>query len=218
MIMAITPDGWLQVLAKHKAIAVIRCDDFNLAYQMAHAVAKGGINLIEITWNSDSPGKLVTQLRAELPHCLIGAGTIIHLHQLEEAVIAGAQFAVAPHFDADLVEIARVRYQIPFVPGVFSPTEIVNAWRDGVKVVKVFPIKSLGGADYIQCLQKPLKQIALIPTGGITVDNARTMIDAGAIAVGISSNLFPQKAIAEQNWTTIIDRTKDLLDRLHSSK
>ena len=210
-------DRWLQLLKQYKAIAIIRCSEMNLAYNMAHAVAAGGINLIEITWNSDSPARLIAQLRAELPDCTIGVGTILNLHQLQEAVLAGAQFAFAPHFDADLLDACLSNYQIPFVPGVFSPTEIVRAWQQGAKVVKVFPIKSLGGAEYIKCLQEPLNQIALVPTGGITINNARSMLDAGAMAVGISSNLFPQNAIALQDWTTITTRAKYLLDRLHNN-
>ena len=214
--MGITTEVWLQLLKQHKAIAVIRCADMDIAYEMAHAVAAGGMKLIEITWNSPQPSRIITQLRADLPHCIIGAGTILNLYQLQEAVYAGAQFAFAPHFNADLLDAAVNLHQIPFVPGVFSPTEMVNAWQQGAKVVKIFPIKSLGGAEYIKCVQAPLDKILLIPTGGITVDNAKMMIDAGAIAVGISSNLFPKDAIALKNWSMITARTKYLLDRLHT--
>lgn len=213
--MEITTQVWLQLLEQHRAIAVIRCAEVDIAYKMAHAVAAGGIKLIEITWNSSQPGKIITQLRADLPHCTIGAGTILNLYQLQEAVLAGAQFAFAPHFDPDLLDAALNLHKIPFVPGVFSPTEMVNAWQHGAKVVKVFPVKSLGGAEYIKCVQAPLDQIALIPTGGITVDNAKMMIDAGAIAVGISSNLFPSEAIALENWSVITTRAKYMLDQLH---
>ncbi|MGL5943640.1 MAG: bifunctional 4-hydroxy-2-oxoglutarate aldolase/2-dehydro-3-deoxy-phosphogluconate aldolase [Waterburya sp.] len=207
-------DNWLKLLQEHKAIAIIRCDKMNLAYQMAHAVAAGGMNLIEITWNSDRAGDLITQLRTELPHCIIGTGTILDLQQLQEAIAAGAQFAFSPHFDPKLLNVSLSHYQIPFVPGVFSPTEIVNAWQQGAKVVKVFPIKSLGGAEYIKCLQAPLGHIAFIPTGGITIENAPAMIKAGAIAVGISSNLFPHQAIVNQNWSDITIRTQDLLNQI----
>ena len=207
-------EAWLQLLRQNKAIAIIRCTNFDRAYNMALAAAAGGINLIEITWTSDCSGELITKLRTELPHCTIGTGTILDLHQLQQAYSAGAQFAFAPHFDPALLEVSLSRYKIPFVPGVFSPTELVNAWQRGAKVVKVFPIKSLGGAEYIRCLQGPLKQIPLIPTGGITIDNARETIDAGAIAVGISSNLFPDSAILNRDWSSITNRTKTLLDKL----
>lgn len=209
-------EAWLQLLQKHKAIAVIRSRDLNLAHQMAHAVAAGGMNLIEITWNCDRPGELITKLRAELPHCTIGTGTILNLQQLQDAVSAGAQFAFAPHFEPKLLDASLSRYKIPFVPGAFSPTEIIAAWQQGARVVKVFPIKSLGGAEYIKCLQSPLDRIPMIPTGGITIDNARSTIDAGAIAVGISSNLFPSEAIAKRDWLNITLRTKTLIDRLQN--
>ena len=213
--MGIAPEEWLQLLKQHRAIAVIRCAEINLAYNMAHAVAAGGMSLIEITWNSEHPEKLLARLRAELPHCIVGAGTILNLNQLEQAVLAGAQFAFSPHFNADLLSAALNLHKIPFVPGVFSPTEIVNAWQHGAEVVKVFPIKSLGGAEYIKCVQAPLDRVALIPTGGITIENAGAMIDAGAIAVGISSSLFPRQAIALKDWQNITAIAQKLLSQLH---
>lgn len=208
-------EAWLQLLRENKAIAIIRSPDFDLAYNMALAVAAGGANLIEITWSGERSGELITKLRTELSHHTIGTGTILNLPQLQQAYLAGAQFAFAPHFDPTLLEVSLSRYKIPFIPGVSSPTELVNAWQHGAKVVKVFPIKFLGGAEYIRCLQGPLKQIPLIPTGGITIDNARETIDAGAIAVGISSNLFPQEAILNRDWSSITTRTQMLLHKLH---
>lgn len=211
-----TMEPWQQLLHQHKVIAVIRCADYNLAHQMALAVAAGGIKLIEITWNSDRPGDLISQLRMQLPHCIIGTGTILDSHQLQESVTAGAQFAFAPHFDPKLLTISLSRYEIPFIPGIFTPSEAISAWQQGAKVVKVFPIKSLGGAEYIKCLQGPLGHIPLIPTGGITLENAPNMINAGAIAVGISSHLFPKSAIADQDWACITTRAKTLSDKLQS--
>lgn len=207
-------EPWLKLLQQHKAIAIIRCYDYSLAYKMAQAAAAGGIKLIEITWNSDRPEQLITQLRTELPHCIIGAGTILNPQQLKSAVAAGAQFAFAPHFDSKLLEISQSRYEIPFVPGVFTPSEVVKAWQQGAIAVKVFPIKSLGGAEYIKCLQAPLSHIPLIPTGGITLENASSMINAGAIAVGISSDLFPKSSVILQDWSSITSRAKILLSKL----
>lgn len=210
-------DQWLQLVRQHRAIAVIRCDNFNLAYQMAQAVAAGGINLIEITWNTNQSGKLITQLRKDLPHCTIGTGTILDLQQLKLAVDAGIQFAFAPHCDPVVLTTCLTTHKIPFIPGVFSPTEAVKAWQLGAKAVKIFPIKALGGAEYLKCLQGPLNHIPMIPSGGITIENASAMIEAGAIAVGISSNLFPQEAIVNRDWSSITTRTKSLLKKLQSN-
>ena len=205
---------WQQALAFNKAIAVIRADQIQQAAAMAHAVAAGGIKLIEITWNSDRPQELITQLRAKLPNCLIGAGTILDLPQLEAAINAGAQFIFSPHFDLALLKTARDRYNIPLIPGALSPTEIVAAWQAGATNVKVFPIQAMGGANYIESLQSPLGQIPLIPTGGVTIDNAKSFLDAGAIAVGLGSNLFSISLIKAQNWQGITQRTKTLLNRI----
>ena len=130
---------------------------------MAKAVASGGMNLIEITWNSDRPADLIGQLRAELPTCTIGTGTLLNLDQMEQAIAAGAQFLFTPHVDPVMIQ-AAVSQGIPIIPGALSPTEIVTAWTAGASCVKVFPVGAVGGATYIKSLQGPLGQIPLIPT------------------------------------------------------
>ena len=205
---------WEQLLFVNKAIAVIRAPELEIGIAMAKAVALGGVKLIEITWNSDCPEECISRLRVELPDCIIGAGTILDSSQLDRAIDAGAQFIFCPHFARHLLETALYRYNIPLVPGVLSPTEIVTAWQAGANIVKVFPIKAVGGADYIKSLQGPLNKINYIPTGGITIDNAKTFLDAGAIAVGISGDLFPHHLIKSQNWQQIAVRTQSLLINL----
>ena len=206
--------SWLEVLRSHKAIAVIRAPDVVTGLAMGEAVAKGGMNLIEITWDNQQPEELICKLRSRLPHCLIGAGTILNLTQLENAIACGSQFLFSPYFNPTLLDISLNRYGVPFVPGVLSPTEIFNAWQAGAATVKVFPIESVGGAKYIKSLQNPLGHIPLIPTGGVTVDNAQTMLDAGAIAVGLSSNLFPPSLIKTGNWELVTKRTQNFVKTL----
>ena len=204
-------NSWLSILQRERAIAVIRSPRFDIGLAMAEAVAKGGMRLIEITWNSDRPERLIAELRVRLPHCVIGAGTVLDRSQLQDAIACGAQFIFSPHFDPHLVEIAVHRHQIPYVPGVLTPTEIVTAWQTGASALKVFPISAMGGANYIKSLQAPLGDIPLIPTGGITLDNASEMIAAGAIAVGLSGGLFSASAIEAGHWQTISDRAELLL-------
>ncbi|HHP7230860.1 MAG TPA: bifunctional 4-hydroxy-2-oxoglutarate aldolase/2-dehydro-3-deoxy-phosphogluconate aldolase [Xenococcaceae cyanobacterium] len=207
-------ESWLAALRTYKAIAVIRAPNLEMGLAMAEAVAKGGIRLIEITWNSQQPQELIAQLRSRLVHCWIGAGTILDAIQLQEAIACGSQFLFSPYFNPHLLDIATNRYQVPFVPGVLSPTEIINAWQAGATTVKVFPIQSLGGAKYIKSLQAPMGHIPLIPTGGITIDNASEMLAAGAIAVGLSSNLFPPVLLKHHNWQDITHRTRNLVNLL----
>lgn len=188
---------------------------------MAQAAALGGLSLIEITWNSDSlsdsspshASELISQLRSELPHCIIGAGTLLTLEQLYEAIEAGAQFLFTPNVNPTLIA-AAVKAGVPIVPGALTPTEIVTAWEVGASCVKVFPIQAVGGASYIKALQGPLGHIPLIPTGGVTIENAREFIIAQAIAVGLSGDLFPKALIAAQDWKAIAQRARTLKEQL----
>lgn len=191
---------------------------------MATAVAAGGIKLIEITWDSDRAADLISQLRIELPTCTIGAGTILTTADLKDAIAAGAEFAFSPHTNLDLIGLA-VAQEIPIIPGALTPTEIVTAWQAGASSVKVFPVQAVGGADYIRALQQPLGQVPMIPTGGVTVANAKALIEAGAIAVGLSGGLFPKGAIsAERNsrgaihdWALIQHQAHTLIQTLRLS-
>jgi 2-dehydro-3-deoxyphosphogluconate aldolase/(4S)-4-hydroxy-2-oxoglutarate aldolase len=100
------------------------------------------------------------------------------------------------------------------IAGALTPTEIITAWQAGAAAVKVFPIKVMGGVDYLRCLQPVLRDIPLIPTGGITLQNADKFLDAGAIAVGISSDLFSSEAVMEDDWTKIIARSQALIQKV----
>ena len=204
---------WLTLLQQTRAIAVIRTEKIEQGRQMALAVAAGGIQLIEITWNSDRPTELIQQLRLELPNCTIGTGTLLTLNQLKEAVAAEAQFIFTPHVDPVMIQTA-VAHSIPIIPGALTPTEIVTAWQAGASCVKVFPVQAVGGASYIKSLQGPLGQIPLIPTGGVTLENAKEFIAAGAIAVGLSGQLFPQQLVELGDWEAIAQIAKNLLQQL----
>lgn len=197
--------SWLELLRKYRVIAVIRSQNTDIALSIAKAVAKGGINLIEITWNSHQPAKLISQLRSQLPSCTIGTGTILTVEQLQQAIACGAEFCFTPHVNLELIQAAK-EYHIPIVPGALSPTEIVTAWQAGASCVKVFPIQAVGGVSYIKSLQGPLGEIPLIPTGGVTIENASQFIAAGAIAVGLSGDLFPQSLVQARDWDAIAQR------------
>ena len=205
--------SWLSLLQTERAIAVIRTPDLALGRHLAKAVAAGGLRLIEITWNSDRPAQLISTLRQELPDCVIGAGTLLEPIQVREAIAAGAEFLFSPHTNPTLIRIA-VDHQVPMVAGALTPTEIVTAWQAGSSGVKVFPIQTVGGARYLRNLRDPLAGIPLIPTGGVTLENAAEFLAAGAIAVGLSGQLFPQDAIAAGDWQQVTDRTKALMHAL----
>jgi 2-dehydro-3-deoxyphosphogluconate aldolase / (4S)-4-hydroxy-2-oxoglutarate aldolase len=209
----ISNQSWLALLQQHRGIAVIRAHQYHEGYLMALSVAAGGISLIEITWNSNRAPELIDKLRGELPNCRIGTGTLLNLAQLREAIDAGAQFLFTPHVDISLIRAAE-EADIPIVPGALSPTEMIAAINAGASCVKVFPIQAVGGVNYIKALQGPLGHIPLIPTGGVNLGNAKEFIAAGAIAVGLSGDLFPKALIEAGNWDGITQLAKSLREKI----
>jgi 2-dehydro-3-deoxyphosphogluconate aldolase / (4S)-4-hydroxy-2-oxoglutarate aldolase len=129
--------AWLNTLKTHRAIAIIRIHSMGLGLAMAKAIAAGGGRLIEITWNSDRPAELIETLRAELPHCIIGCGTLLTQTDIQTAIAAGAQFGFMPHVDGALIRYARDR-GLPLHPGALTPTEIMTAWNAGANIFGVF--------------------------------------------------------------------------------
>jgi 2-dehydro-3-deoxyphosphogluconate aldolase / (4S)-4-hydroxy-2-oxoglutarate aldolase len=203
-------NNWLKLVTQEQIIAVIRSTELHIGRKMAHAVAAGGIKLIEITANSHRPWALIETLRAELPACSIGTGTILNIADLHNAIACGAEYIFTPHVNLELIH-AAIAAAIPIVPGALTPTEIVTAWQAGATAVKVFPIQAVGGVSYLKVLQGPIGQIPLIPTGGVTESDAPTFLAAGAIAVGLSGCLFPQAEILRGDWQSMSDRAHHLL-------
>lgn len=209
-------DNWFKLVTQEQIIAVIRSTELQIGRQMARAVAAGGIKLIEVTANSNRPWALIESLRAELPDCSIGTGTILTLADLRNAIACGAEYIFTPHVNLDLIH-AAITAAIPIVPGALTPTEIITAWQAGATAVKIFPIQAMGGVSYLQVLQGPIGQIPLIPTGGVTLINAPDLLAAGAIAVGLSGCLFPPAEIAREDWQSIRDRAHNLLTTIKAS-
>ena len=207
---------WTALLTQHRAIAIIRAPEFEVGLEMARSVARGGMHLIEITWDSPEPQRLIETLRLELPDCIIGTGTIVTVDHLKNAIACGAQFAFSPHCNPAIIEVANLA-AIPIIPGALTPTEILTAWNAGADSVKVFPVSALGHASYVKSLRDPLKGIPLIPTGGVTLENAADFLAAGAIAVGLSTSLFPIEWVRDRSWNQVRDRAKQLCDRLNRS-
>ena len=207
--------AWLSRVERNRAIAVIRANQPEIAYQMALSVAAGGMQLIEITWNTKKSVEVIRQLRSELPELVIGTGTLLNMEQLQSAIASGAQFLFTPHIDIAMIKRA-VEAGVPIIPGALTPTEIVTAWNAGASCVKVFPVQAVGGANYIKSLQAPLGKIPLIPTGGVTLDNAKAFLDAGAIAVGVASDLFPQHSVASKDWDAIALRARTLIQSVNN--
>ena len=204
---------WLKRLRAERVIAVIHAPTVSAGLAMAGLAVSAGVHLLEVTLTSDCPFFLIEQLRQRWPDCQVGVGTVLSVRQFERAVAAGAQFGFSPIFDAQILELA-FRSNIPFVAGALTPNEIWQAWQAGASAVKVFPASAMGGPSYLRSLSSPLGQIPLVPTGGLTLDNAAEFLEAGAIAVCLGGALFPRELVIQQNWSAIAQRAIIFMEKI----
>jgi 2-dehydro-3-deoxyphosphogluconate aldolase/(4S)-4-hydroxy-2-oxoglutarate aldolase len=133
---------------------------------------------------------------------LIGAGTVTDADTARRAVDAGAEFIVTPCLVSEVIDAAR-RAEVAVLPGALTPTEVLEAFRLGGDMIKVFPAQNVGGASYLRALRGPFPEIPLVPTGGVTLDNVREMFDAGAAAVGVGSEMISKDALARRDYAAI---------------
>ena len=168
-----------------------------MVLRSAAVLAAEGISVIEVTLDSPDPYDTITALRRQDGRLAVGAGTVRSREVAARAADAGAQFLVSPGFQREVLEAATGR-GLPMIAGAMTPTEILQAHAQGSAMVKVFPAGPLG-PDYIRLILSPLKDIPLVPTGGITDANAAGFIAAGAAAVGIGSNLLGARA-SDRAW------------------
>jgi len=205
----------LQVILESRVIAVIRMTDPEKVLRVVEAVARGGLRAVEITMTTPGALGIIRSLAASKESAaIIGAGTVLDAATAEEVIEAGARFVVSPVTDPDMVRVCR-RREVLVAPGAFSPTEIVDAWRMGADLVKVFPATSLG-PQFFRDLRGPLPHIRLMPTGGVSVDNARAFIAAGASCVAVGTALLDKALIAGERWDDLAARAKALVDSLRS--
>jgi 2-dehydro-3-deoxyphosphogluconate aldolase/(4S)-4-hydroxy-2-oxoglutarate aldolase len=177
-------------------VAVIRMRDAAKLRAVVDAIAEGGVRAIEVTMTVPNAVGLIATLASSLrSDILLGAGTVTDVVTARAVIDAGARFVVGPVFRPDVIVACHER-GVPIAPGCFSPTEILDAHERGADIVKVFPATALG-PSYIKDLRAPMPQLKLMPTGGVTLDNAGDWIRAGAVAVGVGSALLDAKAIDE---------------------
>jgi 2-dehydro-3-deoxyphosphogluconate aldolase / (4S)-4-hydroxy-2-oxoglutarate aldolase len=185
----------LKRLQETGLVPVLRAASVEKAIALAEAVAAGGVNVLEVTMTVPGAVEVIARLVRERPEILVGAGTVLDPETAERCIGAGAQFVVSPALNLKTIALCR-RVSIAVLPGALTPTEIVTAWEAGADVVKVFPAGAMGGAKYLLSLKGPLPQIEMIPTGGVSLANAKEFLEAGAFALGVGSDLVDAKAMA----------------------
>ncbi|MBA8794138.1 2-dehydro-3-deoxyphosphogluconate aldolase/(4S)-4-hydroxy-2-oxoglutarate aldolase [Friedmanniella endophytica] len=176
------------VLPEAAAVGIFRAPDAGRFVAAAEVLAEAGLTCLEFTMTSAGALEALVEAKRRLPGVLLGVGTVRTPDHLRAAADAGADFAVSQVVLPRLVATAA-ELGLSYVPGALTPTEIVTAWELDVPLVKVSPIGPLGGPDYLRELRGPLPDIALMPTGGVTVDNAADYLRLGAAAVGVSGSL-----------------------------
>src|SRR5689334_2033429 len=170
-------------------VAIVRTSDSSQASHVVEACAQGGAAAIEITFTVPGAAAIIEELAKRYPaqQIALGAGTVLDPETARIAIVAGAQFVVSPSLNADAARLCN-RYQIPYLPGAGTIREIVEAMESGADIIKIFPGQTLRAA-FVKAAKAPLPQASLMPTGGVSIDNAAEWIAAGSVALGVGGSL-----------------------------
>ncbi len=192
-------------------VAVVRAENSEKAKTIALACMEGGIDSIEITFTVPGADEVIKDLTKEFgDELLVGAGTVLDSETARIAILAGAKYIVSPSFNLDTAKLCN-RYQIPYMPGCMTVTEMITAMEAGADVIKVFP-GSAFGPSFIKAVRGPLPQAVLMPTGGVSIDNVDQWIKNGCIAVGVGGNLT--KGSSED----MTKAAKEFVDRIKEAR
>ncbi len=182
-------------ILEHKVVAILRGMPPAELVNIATALYKGGIRILEVTLNSPGAIPAISELNEVFKdRVLIGAGTVLDATDARAAIGAGATFLISPTTNHEVIRIAKDAGVVS-IPGAYTPTEILTAHNLGADIVKVFPAPD---AAYIKNIRGPLDQVRLMPTGGIDVNNVKAFFEAGAVAFGIGSSLVNNKAVLNE--------------------
>ena len=201
-----------QAILEHKIIVIIRGIDIEALLPTAEALIKGGIKLIEVTFNHSSADTLketmkAIQLLSEAHQEIhVGAGTVMSVEQVEAAVKAGARYIISPDVDQEVIERTKELGALS-IPGALTPTEIAAAYKYGGDFIKLFPMENLG-LDYAKAVMGPLSHIPMLAVGGVNVDTIQDYLKAGFKGVGIGGNLVNKKWIEAGEFDAIRELAK----------
>jgi 2-dehydro-3-deoxyphosphogluconate aldolase/(4S)-4-hydroxy-2-oxoglutarate aldolase len=212
-----TKNETLDALLSSGVVAVIRMKDPERLSKVVMAIREGGVKCIEITMTVPGAVDVIAALvKTAPPDVLVGAGTVTDRGTANDVVSAGARFVVSPVFRPDVVAVTKAAGAVA-IPGCFTPTEILTAWEAGADIVKVFPATSLG-PKYFKDIAGPFPDIRLMPTGGVTVENVGEWVKAGAVAVGIGSDLLDKKAIDEGRYEVLTEKAARMVRNFVEAK
>lgn len=197
----------IQQIKQHKIVAVIRGESAEEASQIINGAVQGGIRIIELTYTTPYVQDVFDTIRNM--GAIVGAGTVLDAETARHAILLGAKFIVSPFFRAEIAILCN-RYSIPYLPGCMTIQEIVQALEYGCDIVKLFPANNFT-PGFIKTVNGPLPNVEIMPTGGIHADNMNEWLDAGAVAIGIGSDL--SKAYAEGGVEAVIAVSKNYYEK-----
>ena len=199
----------LEAIKNNKVIAVIRAETPDIALEFAKGCVDGGIKIIEVTFSFSRVERVIAEI-SKMDNILVGAGTLLDSQMAQKALDSGASFLVSPHVDEDIIDLAKSE-GVPTIQGALTSSEIVNAWKLGVDIVKIFPASAVGGPSYVKAIKDPLPFAQIMTTGGVNYNNFVEYIQAGATAVGLSSAFLTEdKRI---NYETVVENSKKIVER-----
>jgi 2-dehydro-3-deoxyphosphogluconate aldolase/(4S)-4-hydroxy-2-oxoglutarate aldolase len=197
-------------------VAVVRAENPEQAARIAEACVQGNVAAIEITFTVPGAAAVIQELAKiyKSGEIIIGAGTVLDPETARIAILAGAQYVVSPSLNCETARLCN-RYQIPYMPGAGSVRDVVEAMECGADIVKLFPGETLGPA-FVKAVKGPLPKAALMPTGGVSLDNVAEWIRAGCVAVGVGGNLTSGAKTGD--FQSITDLSKQFIDRIRQAR
>lgn len=202
----------IQQIKQHKLVAVVRGTSAEEASAIINGAVQGGIRLIELTYTTPFVQDVFDAVRDI--DAVIGAGTVLDGETARHAILHGAKFIVSPSFSPDIATLCN-RYSIPYLPGCMTIGEMVQALESGCDLVKLFPANHFT-PSFIKSVNGPLPNVEIMPTGGIDANNMRDWLDAGAVAVGIGSDL--SKAYRQGGIDAVTEASRNYCGKLHQAQ
>ena len=192
-------------------IAVVRLPDATGLRAAAVALAAGGVTAVEITLTTPGAREAIAALASDnaMGSCVVGAGTVLDEPAARDVISRGARFVVSPTLDRGVVGYCRDQ-GIACIPGAFTPTELLEAWRAGAVAVKLFPSSTVG-PGYLREVLAPLPFLRVVPSGGVSLENAADWVRAGAAAVSVGGALVSAALVGRAAWAELTARARALV-------
>ena len=199
-------------------IAVVRLLQTADLRAAANALAAGGVDVIEVTLTTPGALDTIARLSSDAPQSLVGAGTVLDEGSARDVVAAGARFVVSPTLERGVIRVCS-DLNVPCIPGAFTPTELLDAWRAGAgpSLIKLF-LASAVGPRYLREVLAPLPFLRVVPSGGVSLENAGEWIRAGATAVSVGSALVSPELIRDSAWAELTRRARALVDAVTAAR